>query len=465
MIARSPNMHRVILCAVAALAAFGFAAARAQTPGRSVEMCSGGEDEEIPVGPQREPVVRDRTAIADATIARCNALIARQPRNSMAYVNRADAYREKDDYDHAFADYNQAIRLDQRNVFAYVGRGYAWSARNDDDRAIADFTQVIRLDPSLAFAYAMRGLSYGRKRDFVRAISDYDKALAIDPASAEARQGRDRAQQALAAPPRQPAPPAVAEAEHRFNDPPVTPAPSNERRVALVIGNAAYRAGAAALQNPVRDAEAVAAALRQAGFQSVDLAVNLDLAAMTGALHAFRDKADAADWALIYFAGHGMEVEGVNYLLPIDAKLADDRDIKRETVTYEEMMTTIGRARALRIVVLDACRNNPFKAQMRRSEGHRDITPRGLAAPPEPRPGTLVVYSAAAGELADDGAIAGNSPFAHAFADGIRVPGREVRRLFDFVRDDVLSATRDQQHPFTYGSLPAARDFYFTAAR
>jgi uncharacterized caspase-like protein len=235
-----------------------------------------------------------------------------------------------------------------------------------------------------------------------------------------------------------------------------------ERRVALVIGNSRY-ASAPVLANPQRDAKSVAGALREVGFQIAELALDLDREAMVKALQAFRDQADQADWALIYFAGHGVEINNVNYLVPIDARLKDERDVKIEAVSYEELLSTIDGARALRIVMLDACRENPFK-EMRRSEATRGAS-RGLAPPKGQKPGTLVVYAAKDGQLAADDVDGVNSPFARAFVSELKVPGREVRYLFDFVRDDVLDATDQRQLPFTYGPLPSRRQFYFLAAK
>jgi uncharacterized caspase-like protein len=183
------------------------------------------------------------------------------------------------------------------------------------------------------------------------------------------------------------------------------------------------------------------------------------------ALRSFRDQADQADWALIYFAGHGIEIERVNYLIPTDARLLDDRDVKAEAVSYEELLSTVNGARALRLVVLDACRVNPFKDQMRRTVASRGSTDRGLSRPLETGPGTLVVYSAKEGEVAADDAGGANSPFASALIAELKVPGVELRRVFDNVRDDVLEATDNRQQPFTYGSLPGRRDFFFVAAK
>jgi len=185
---------------------------------------------------------------------------------------------------------------------------------------------------------------------------------------------------------------------------------------------------------------------------------------MVKALQMFRAKADSADWALVYFAGHGIEINRVNYLIPVDAKLADSRDVKHETVSYEDFAEAIGGARALRIIILDACRNNPFKANMHQTVALRGSIDRGLAAPPETEPGTLVVYSAKEGEAAVDGDGI-NSPFALAFVTRLKTPGREVQRMFDDVRDDVLAATGKRQQPYKYGSLPGARDFFFVAGK
>jgi uncharacterized caspase-like protein len=173
--------------------------------------------------------------------------------------------------------------------------------------------------------------------------------------------------------------------------------------------------------------------------------------------------ADNADWALIYYAGHGLQIGKTNYLVPTDARLADERDVDAEAVSYAELEKAIGGARALRIIILDACRVDPFEGQMVRADPGRAV-PRGLIAPPEAKPGLIVVYAARDGQIADDG-NGDNSPFAAALAARIRTPGREVRRLFDDVRDDVLEATNNRQQPFTYGSLPGRRDFFFVTGK
>jgi tetratricopeptide (TPR) repeat protein len=388
----------------------------------------------------------------DRAIADYEQAIQLDPKLVVAYTRRGSAYDHKGEYDRAIADYEQAIQLNPKLANAYSHRGFAYGMKGNFDRALTDLDKAIALNPTYARGYSYRGAIYELRGDLGRAIEDYDQALKLNPALPDVRRYRERTQAALAARP------ALTQ---RDLTKPVAVAP--DRRVALVIGNSQYRS-VAFLPNPRRDAAAVADALQQVGFQ-VELAMDLDRDGMVKALRSFRDQADQADWALIYFAGHGIEIERVNYLIPTDARLLDDRDVKAETVSYEELLSTVNGARALRLVVLDACRNNPFKDQMHRTVALRGPTDRGLVRPPETVPGTVVVYSAKEGEVAIDDAGGANSPFASALIAELKVPGVELRRVFDNVRDDVLEATDNRQQPFTYGSLPGRRDFFFVAAK
>ncbi|MGJ5095973.1 invasion associated locus B family protein [Bradyrhizobium oligotrophicum] len=235
------------------------------------------------------------------------------------------------------------------------------------------------------------------------------------------------------------------------------------KRIALVIGNSAYQ-NVPTLPNPGRDAALVADALRRANFQTVMLENDLGRDQLVGALREFARQAESADWAVVYYAGHGMEVAGVNYLIPVDARIASDRDISLEAVSIDQVLNSAERAKQLRLVLLDACRDNPFASQMKRTMtvASRSVS-RGLAQM-EPDPGTLVVFAAKHGETALDGDTA-NSPFATAFVKNMQVPGLEVRRLFDNVRDDVMDMTERRQQPYTYGSVPGRVDFYFATPK
>jgi len=230
-----------------------------------------------------------------------------------------------------------------------------------------------------------------------------------------------------------------------------------ERRVALVIGNAAYQA-VSGLANTTNDARAIADVLKADGFTSVRIALDMTRASMIASLNDFQREADTSDWAVVYYAGHGLEVSGTNYLVPIDAKLGDDRDIQDEAVSVDRILRAVENAKKLRLVMLDACRDNPFLKKMHRSIATRSIS-RGLAAI-EPLGATLIVFAAKDGETAEDGA-GNHSPFAASLIKRLQQPTIEINKLFRLVTSDVLKATGNQQRPFVYGSLPGEEDYYF----
>ncbi|HLZ02508.1 MAG TPA: caspase family protein [Bradyrhizobium sp.] len=223
-----------------------------------------------------------------------------------------------------------------------------------------------------------------------------------------------------------------------------------EKRVALVLGNAAYQ-NVPPLANPVNDAALMADTLRRAGFDVVDSRKNLSALQTRRALREFADKAADADIAVIYYAGHGIEVDGSNYLIPVDAKLERDTDVYDEAFSLDRVLVAAESAKKLRLVILDACRDNPFAQTMKRTLATRSIG-RGLAKLEPSSPNTLIAYSAKAGSTAEDGA-GRNSPFTIALSNHLTTPGLDVRRAFGFVRDDVLKATSNHQEPFVYGSL------------
>lgn len=228
-----------------------------------------------------------------------------------------------------------------------------------------------------------------------------------------------------------------------------------ETRVALVIGNAGY-ANVARLTNPLRDTAAMENALREIGFE-VQAERDLGREALISALRRFEQRADKADWALVYYAGHGIEVGGVNYLIPVDGKLASDRDVDEETVSLSQVLKRLEGVRRLRMVILDACRDNPFATTMTRTLASRSVG-RGLGRPELTQTGSLVAFSAAAGQVASDG-VQGevNSPYVAALVKHLAVPDVEVNLLFRRVRSEVLRATGNKQEPATYESLPEDR--------
>lgn len=220
------------------------------------------------------------------------------------------------------------------------------------------------------------------------------------------------------------------------------------QRVALIIGNANY-SDVGTLVNPIADAEAVTRAFEAAGFDDVRHVDNLSADAMRKELKAFSARSEDSEIAVIYYAGHGVEVADQNYLVPVDAKLLRSTDIEFEAIPLSTLRTAVAGASKLRIVVLDACRNNPFR--LAGNGGTRAAT-RGLGNI-EPKSGEIVAYSAKEGTLAQDGPAEANSPFAAALVKNLARPGLEIRLLFGQIHDDVLQATANEQEPYTYASL------------
>jgi uncharacterized caspase-like protein len=223
-----------------------------------------------------------------------------------------------------------------------------------------------------------------------------------------------------------------------------------QKRVALVIGNSAYQK-VAPLPNPTNDAGVIAAMLKQAGFDSVDSKMDLKATDMRRTLREFGNKARDADVAVIYYAGHGVEMDNTNYLIPVDAQLETDTDVYDETLSLDRVLVAVEPAKQLRLVILDACRDNPFSKTMKRTVASRAIG-RGLAKVEPSSPNTIIAFAAKAGSTASDG-DSKNSPFAAAVVEHLPKPGLDLRRAFGFVRDDVLKNTGNKQEPFLYGSL------------
>ena len=181
-----------------------------------------------------------------------------------------------------------------------------------------------------------------------------------------------------------------------------------EQRVALVIGNSAYQ-NVAPLANPVNDGTVIASTLKDAGFDVVDFRRDLPAAETRRVLRDFADRARDADIAVVYYAGHGIEVDGANYLIPVDARLERDTDVYDEAFSLDRVLIAVEPARKLRLVILDACRDNPFAKTMKRTVASRAIG-QGLVKVEPTSPNVLIAYSAKAGSTAADG-DGKNSPF------------------------------------------------------
>jgi hypothetical protein len=221
-----------------------------------------------------------------------------------------------------------------------------------------------------------------------------------------------------------------------------------ENRIALVIGNGSYEK-VPELPNPPRDAADIGSALERLNFKVMQTK-NATAHEMRKAIVDFGRAAEGAEMAVVFYAGHGMEVGGENWLIPVNAELRSDADIESEAVSLRSISLQVSKARQLGLVILDACRNNPFAARMKRSLNTRAVA-RGLA-PTEPSDNVLIAYAARDGTTASDG-DGRNSPFTAALLRNIETPGLEISFIFRNVRDEVMAATKREQQPFVYGSL------------
>jgi tetratricopeptide (TPR) repeat protein len=428
-----------------------------------------------------------------------------------AYGNRSEIWRLRGDLGRSFRDVNKAISLNPKEAQFLDSRGDTWRSRGEWDKAFADYDRALQLDPNDVPGYVGRGLILERKGDAASARRDFETALtfpaSVDPsrtvpAQQTARIHRAGLETELTA--AETAKTTIqtetdrlkaeqervnAEAERLKNeearikaegealrqaietaklstaDPLLRPkggvpmAPTKEHRVALVMGNSDYQ-NVQHLPNPAKDAQAVAETLRGAGFESVALVLNSTREKMLDELRGFATRVEKADWGVVYYTGHGIEKQGANYLIPVEARIASDRDIQFESIALEQVLAAVEGARKLRLVILDACRDNPFVNQMRLTVATRQIA-RGLSRI-EPESGTLVVYAAKHGQIALDGR-GEHSPFTSAFLKWALTPGVEVNKLFRLIRDDVLEATSGVQEPFAYGSLSGYEDYFFVA--
>jgi tetratricopeptide (TPR) repeat protein len=433
-------------------------------------------------------------AIADFTTA-----VRLDPNFSKAYANRGEAFRQKGDLDRALADLDQAIKINPRDPLNFGRRADVLRYRGDFREAITEDDRALAIMSEYIPAFTGRGLSFERLGDVAQARAEFETAIASKSYLANldySKQALETARARLAAlesgapPPQIPPPPRKSENQTSIPTPTpvVAPVPSElkqttiasqGRRIALVIGNSNYQ-NVIKLVNPKKDAELVAASLRNIGFATVTVLTDAPRAKLLEALHAFAEDAKAADWAVVYYAGHGVEVNGTNYLIPIDARITGGSDLVSQGVAANDLIAAEAGAKKLKLVVLDACRDNPFpvpdqpppavvasaaplSSAAARSLARTLVQGKGLAAI-KADAGTLIVFAAKEGQTALDG-DGDDSPFAVAIAQRIATPGVEINKLFRLVRDDVMEATAGRQEPYTYGSLPGREDFFFVAAR
>ncbi|QEW19738.1 Polar organelle development protein [Marinibacterium anthonyi] len=238
------------------------------------------------------------------------------------------------------------------------------------------------------------------------------------------------------------------------------PARADTDRQALVIGMAEYQT-IGHLENTANDARGVADTLTSIGFD-VTLSIDATGNELRQQLDDFAFRSETADLALIYFAGHGVEVAGENFMIPVDADVRSNRDVQRQSVSLKQMLAAVDHARSLRIVILDSCRDNPLgdaidlvnaaATAASSTDAARGTGTTGGLAPADPDRGTLVAFAAKDGQVALDGKGL-HSPYATALMDKMVQPGLEISLMFRQVRDEVLQITSNLQEPHTYGSL------------
>ncbi|MGD9925776.1 MAG: caspase family protein, partial [Pseudorhodoplanes sp.] len=399
-------------------------------------------------------------AIADASDA-----IRLDPKSVSAYVNRAALHALTDDYDRALADTDEALRLDASNAGAQNVRGYVFNRKGMFDRALAELHEVIRRSPTFAVAYKNRAISHEGRGELDLALSDFRKAIELGlrgspAAEAEATEGIRRVERKLAEShppaaetkvaadaPQTVTPPAAERSESNATATAVAPA---QRRVALVLGNGKYR-HSTPLNNPANDAGDIASALRKIGFEVVE-GIDVDRRSMEDKVREFGRKLDGAKLALFYYAGHGLQVGGKNYLLPVDSKLERAGDLPFETIDVHQVLAQMETEQRVNLVFLDACRDNPLSRSLRRSLGARSSSVGTGLATIQSAIGTMISFATQPDAIALDGE-GRNSPFTTGILKHLSTPGLDIAILMRRVRADVIADTGGKQVPWDHSSL------------
>ncbi|WP_369722574.1 caspase family protein [Bradyrhizobium sp. LLZ17] len=416
-------------------------------------------------------------------IADYDTSIKADPKSAFSFQNRGISKEALGDLDGALADINQAIRLDPTLPQPLINRTAIWRARGDLDRAIADGGEAIRLakekppvnimtppNSVLISGYTQRALAYEAKGDYARARDDYKAALAIVASDAGSKSNQATAKVRLSLltdastpiPRDAPSPPTQQTAASAPQQTGAAPAPSpaptaRGTRMALVIGNGAY-AHVKALPNPPNDARAVARSLRDIGF-TVSEGVDLDRATMQKMTRDFLLGAARAQVVVVYYAGHGVQVDGRNYLIPVDVEFKPGTGMTESMIDMDTIMAGLDDQVRTNILIFDACRNNPMAQRVTAASSSRGIEGvSGLAAPSSLGSGatlgagTLIAFATAPGQVALDGEGA-NSPFSAALSRHLGTPGLEVQQMLTRVRAEVVSTTKNKQVPWSNSSL------------
>ncbi|MGD9925611.1 MAG: caspase family protein [Pseudorhodoplanes sp.] len=381
--------------------------------------------------------------------------IALDPTNAGFYNQRGTTRRSLDRWTDAIRDYDEAIRLDPNLAGAYLGRGISHRALGQFDNAIRDYDQAIRLDPKNGLGYYHRAISLQLSNRFEDAYRDIVQAIALDPQHKESVKERDHIRGLMAN--------VASKTTTAATQPPIVPAPAASAvqggpRVALVIGNGKYRT-APELANPANDARDVSAALRALGFKVIE-GYDLDSAGMRAKIGEFGAAMQGAATTLFFYAGHGVQVAGNNYLIPTDARLERPSALSTEAIAVDTILSDMETEKRINLVFLDACRDNPLSRSLARAFGggaRSAAVGQGLAQL-NAGIGTLITFATSPNRIALDG-TGRNSPFTAALLKHIHTPNLEVRTLLTRVRADVIRETNERQVPWDHSSLTG--EFYF----
>ncbi len=394
---------------------------------------------------------------ADLAIADYDEAIRRDPKIVAAYAGRGGGYVRKGKLDLARRDLDEGLKLDPNHSGIHNALGNYYLAKGEHGSAIAEFNTAIRISPQYLYPYRFRAEAYEARGDLAAALADYRVALSLDPGKQqvggkEAAEGIARVEQKLAAGGDKSK---VAVVEPKVSEPKSLPtAPKAAvlgHRVALVIGNSKYLY-ANPLPNPANDAADISKILRKLGFDVIE-GLNLDRRGMEDKIRAFGRKLEAgADLALLFYAGHGMQVGGRNFLVPVDAKLERSGDLTLDTIELGQILAQMEAEKRVNLVFLDACRDNPLARSFARSLGTRSASVGAGLAPVQGAIGTMIAYATQPDNVALDG-DGRNSPFTTALLKYIATPKLEIGTIMKRVRADVIATTREKQVPWDHSSL------------
>ena len=393
----------------------------------------------------------------DLVIQDCDKALQLDPKEWVSRSTKAMALLRLGKVEVASQEVDTGLRSGSHRDY-YIGvRGMIDYEQGKYAQAIDDLSEAINLSRFKSPAnYQRRGQAYEKLGQKALAMADYTAAVELNVPNPGQREARIIARERLGVLQGE----TVAEQQKPAQKEPAQPIDQG-RRIALVIGVGAYQ-NAPGLRNPPNDAAAVAKAFRELGFSEVIEVLDPTRTNLEAALMAFGDKSAEADWSVIFYAGHGMQVDGRNFLIPTDAKLASDKHVDFETVVLDRVIESMNGTKKLGLVILDACRDNPFLKRMKQTRSARSFG-QGLAAV-EPSQGQMIVYATKDGSVAEDGE-GDHSPFTKALLEHIHEARLDIRLMFSKVRDAVLQSTQNRQQPFTYGSLPGEGLFFKVAEK